>query len=254
MSGEGTSAGGSAAPAAKAIPVRERLIFALDVPTPDDARALVERLGDAVVFYKVGLELAMDPGYWPLVDWLRGRGKRVFCDLKLFDVPATVGRAVARIAGRGVDFVTVHGNDAMLRAACAGRGEGGLKVLAVTALTSLDRGDLDDLGFDCEVADLVLSRARRALEIGCAGVIGSGLEAEPLRRELGQRLLIVVPGIRPVANVDDQKRTVDVEEAFRRGADHIVVGRPIRDAPDPRAAAEAIQQRIARVFATRRPG
>lgn len=236
------------APAGRAIPARERLIFALDVPSPEEARALVERLGDAVSFYKVGLELAMDPGYWPLVDWLRGRGKRVFCDLKLFDVPETVGRAVARLSGRGVDFVTVHGNDGMLRAACAASAGGGLRVLAVTALTSLDRDDLDDLGFQCEVEDLVLSRARRALEIGCAGVISSGLEAEPLRAELGGRLLIVVPGIRPVANVDDQKRTVDVEEAFRRGADHIVVGRPIRDAADPRAAAEAIQERIAALF------
>jgi orotidine-5'-phosphate decarboxylase len=121
-------------------------------------------------------------------------------------------------------------------------------VLAVTALTSLDRGDLDDLGFAVDVDALVLSRARRALALGCDGVVSSGLEAAALRAELGPRLLIVVPGIRPVANVDDQKRTVDVEEAFRRGADHIVVGRPIRDAPDPRAAAEAIQERIARLF------
>jgi orotidine-5'-phosphate decarboxylase len=223
--------------AAKSIPARERLIFALDVPTPAAARALVERLGEAVSFYKVGLELAMDAGYWPLVDWLRGRGERVFCDLKLFDVPETVGRAVARLAGGGADFVTVHGNDGMLR-----------RVLAVTALTSLDRGDLDDLGFAVDVDALVLSRARRALALGCDGVVSSGLEAAALRAELGPRLLIVVPGIRPVANVDDQKRTVDVEEAFRRGADHIVVGRPIRDAPDPRAAAEAIQERIARLF------
>jgi orotidine-5'-phosphate decarboxylase len=234
--------------AAKSIPARERLIFALDVPTPAAARALVERLGEAVSFYKVGLELAMDAGYWPLVDWLRGRGERVFCDLKLFDVPETVGRAVARLAGGGADFVTVHGNDGMLRAAVAAKGEGGLRVLAVTALTSLDRGDLDDLGFETDVAALVLSRARRALALGCDGVVSSGLEAAALRAELGPNLLIVVPGIRPVANVDDQKRTVDVEEAFRRGADHIVVGRPIRDAADPRAAAEAIQERIAGVF------
>ena len=239
--------GGAAGP--KPIAVRERLIFALDVPTPDAARELVERLGEAVGFYKVGLELAMDPGYWPLVEWLRGRGKRVFCDLKLFDVPETVGRAVARLAGGRADLVTVHGNDGMLRAAAAAKGARGLRVLAVTALTSLDRGDLDDLGFATDVEALVLSRARRALALGCDGVVSSGLEAAALRAELGPRLLIVVPGIRPVANVDDQKRTVDVEEAFRRGADHIVVGRPIRDAPDPRAAAEAIQERIAAVFA-----
>ena len=247
--GDAGAAGTAAADgAAKSIPARERLIFALDVPTPAAARALVERLGEAVSFYKVGLELAMDAGYWPLVDWLRGRSARVFCDLKLFDVPETVGRAVARLAGGGADFVTVHGNDGMLRAAVAAKGEGGLRVLAVTALTSLDRGDLDDLGFAVDVDALVLSRARRALALGCDGVVSSGLEAAALRAELGPRLLIVVPGIRPVANIDDQKRTVDVEEAFRRGADHIVVGRPIRDAPDPRAAAEAIQERIARLF------
>ena len=243
------SAEGAAGPV-KAIPARERLIFALDVPTPEAARGLVERLGEAVAFYKVGLELAMDPGYWPLVDWLRGRGKRVFCDLKLFDVPETVARAVVRLAGSGADFVTVHGNDGMLRAACAARGDSRLRLLAVTVLTSLDRGDLDDLGFAVDVEALVLSRARRALAVGCDGVVSSGLEAAALRAELGPRLLIVVPGIRPVANVDDQKRTVDVEEAFRRGADHIVVGRPIRDAADPRAAAEAIQERIGTLFGT----
>ena len=138
----------------------------------------------------------------------------------------------------------------MLEAACANRGE--VKVLAVTALTSLDRGDLDDLGFDCDPAALVLSRARRALEIGCDGVISSGLEVPALRERLDSRLIVVTPGIRPVENrpADDQKRTVDVRQAFMNGADHIVVGRPIRNAPDPRVAAEAIQQTIAGVFSS----
>lgn len=232
----------------KPIPVRERLIFALDVPSTEEARALVERLGDSVVFYKIGLELFMAGGYWELVDWLVSRNKRVFVDLKFFDVPATVGSAVRRLNGRGVTFATVHGNDAMLKAAVEAAES--VQVLAVTVLTSLDRGDLDDLGFQCDPKQVVLSRAKRALEIGCAGVISSGLEAPDIRAELGPKLMVVTPGIRPIENrpVDDQKRMVDVEQAFRNGADHIVVGRPIRNADDPKAAAEAIQTTIADVF------
>jgi len=232
----------------KPIPVRERLIFALDVPSTEEARALVERLGDSVVFYKIGLELFMAGGYWVLVDWLVSRNKRVFVDLKFFDVPATVGSAVRRLNGRGVTFATVHGNDAMLKAAVEAAES--VQVLAVTVLTSLDRGDLDDLGFQCDPKQVVLSRAKRALEIGCAGVISSGLEAPDIRAELGPKLMVVTPGIRPIENrpVDDQKRMVDVEQAFRNGADHIVVGRPIRNADDPKAAAEAIQTTIADVF------
>ncbi|MDX1998739.1 MAG: orotidine-5'-phosphate decarboxylase [Thermoanaerobaculia bacterium] len=234
----------------KTIPAAERLIFALDVDSPAAARALVEELGDAVVFYKVGLELFMTGGLFELVDWLVERGKKVFVDLKFFDVPATVAAAVRRLSGRGVTFTTVHGNDAILKAAAAAKGD--VKVLAVTVLTSLDRGDLDDLGFACDVDQLVLSRARRALELGCDGVISSGREAAALRRDLDERLLVIVPGIRPVENqpVDDQKRTVDVEEAFRLGADYIVVGRPIKNAPDRRAAALDIQRRIAAVVDT----
>ena len=151
-----------------------------------------------------------------------------------------------RLDGRGVSFTTVHGNDAILKAACLAKGD--TKILAVTVLTSLDAGDLEDLGFECEPKELVLSRARRALAIGCDGVISSGLEAAELRHELGDRLLIVTPGIRPVANVDDQKRVVSVEQAFLNGADYIVVGRPIKNAPAPRQAAEDIQRTIAKVF------
>jgi orotidine-5'-phosphate decarboxylase len=233
----------------KPIPARERLIVALDVPDADRARALVDQLGDSVWFYKVGLELFTAGGYFELIDWLTGRGKKVFADLKLFDVPATVERALGRLVDRGVHFTTVHGNDGILRAA-AGVDRGELKVLAVTVLTSLDRGDLDDLGFACDVEALVLSRARRALEIGCDGVISSGLEVPKLRDALGERLVVVTPGIRPVDNrpVDDQKRVVTPEDAFRGGADHIVVGRPIRDAESPAAAAETIQKQIAQLF------
>jgi orotidine-5'-phosphate decarboxylase len=230
------------------IPRRERLIVALDVPTVNDARALVAKLGDEAVFYKLGLELFMTGGYFELVDWLVARGKRVFIDLKFFDVPETVRGAVKALRGRGIALATVHGNQKMMEAAAAEKGD--VKILAVTVLTSLDRGDLDDLGFACDVDRLVLSRARRALEAGCDGVISSGLEAPLLKRELGGRILVVTPGIRPVENrpADDQKRTVDVAQAFANGADYIVVGRPIRQAADPAAAAAAIQATIARIF------
>jgi orotidine-5'-phosphate decarboxylase len=229
------------------IPRAERLIVALDVATAQEARQLAERIGDAARFYKVGLELFMAGGYFELIDWLVGRGAKVFVDLKFFDVPETVRRAVANLRGRGVSFATVHGNQAMMEAAVREKAE--LKILAVTALTSLDRGDLDDLGFSCDVARLVLSRARRAMEAGCDGVISSGMEAQALKAEFKDRLLVVTPGIRPVENrTDDQKRTVDVAQAFANGADYIVVGRPIREAGDPRQAAETIQKTIATLF------
>jgi orotidine-5'-phosphate decarboxylase len=237
----------------KNIPNRERLIFAMDVADPQVARQLVEQLGDSVVFYKIGLELFMSGGYFELLDWMVARGKKVFVDLKFFDVPATVAAAVKQLRNRGVTLATVHGNQAIMEAAAAAKGD--VKILAVTVLTSLDRGDLDDLGFTVDVEKLVLSRARRALEAGCDGVVSSGLEAPMLRQYIDHRLLVVTPGIRPVENkpVDDQKRTVDVAQAFANGADYIVVGRPIRDAADPRAAAEAIQQTIAQSFAGARP-
>jgi len=226
------------------IPSRERLIFALDVADAAAARALVERLGEAVQFYKIGLELFMGGDYFPLLDWLVARHKKVFVDLKFFDVPATVAAAVRQLRNRGVTFTTVHGNQSIMQAAAEAKGD--VKVLAVTVLTSLDRGDLDDLGFACDVQQLVLSRARRALEAGCDGVVSSGLEAELLRSYIDARLLVVTPGIRPVENrpCDDQKRVVSVQQAFQYGADYIVVGRPIRDATDPKAAAERIQEQI----------
>jgi orotidine-5'-phosphate decarboxylase len=233
----------------KPIPRRERLIFPLDVDSYEEALELVDRLGDSVQFYKLGLQLFMTRRYFDLVELLRARGKQIFTDLKFFDVPETVGSAVRQLAGTGVAFATVHGNDAMLEAAA--RQKKDTRILAVTVLTSLDRGDLTDLGFEvASIETLVLSRARRALALGCDGVISSGLEARALRAELGEKFLIVSPGIRPVENrpQDDQKRVVTVEQAFRNGADYVVVGRPIRNAPDPRAAAEAVQATIASLF------
>jgi len=234
-----------------AVLARERLIFAMDVSTADDARRLADTLGDSVAFYKLGLELFMSGGAFELLDWLVGRGKRVFLDLKLFDVPATVAGAVRNLRNRGITFTTVHGNQAIMEAAV--EAADGVGILAVTVLTSLHRGDLDDLGFQCDVQQLVLSRARRALAAGCAGVVSSGLEAKLLRAGVDDRLIVVAPGIRPVENrpEDDQKRVVGVAEAFMNGADYIVVGRPIRDAKDPRVAAEAIQATIAGLFPAR---
>ncbi len=233
----------------KNISANERLIFAMDVPDCDRARALVDELGDSVNFYKIGLELMMTGEYFELLDWMLARDKKVFADLKFFDIPATVGSAVRQLKDRGASFVTVHGNQSIMEAAAENKGDD-LKVLAVTVLTSLDRGDLDDLGFACDIESLVLSRAKRALESGCDGVISSGLEAPKLRDAIDHKLLVITPGIRPVDNKPsgDQKRVVTVDKAFSNGADYIVVGRPIRDAESPRAAAEAIQATIAAQF------
>ena len=223
---------------------RDRLIFALDVPEVEQAKGLVEELSDSVAFYKIGMELMMTGDYFSLLDWLVENDKKVFVDLKLFDVPATVSKAVKRLSQRGAYFTTIHGNQSMMEAAAAEKGN--LKVLAVTALTSLDQGDLDDMGFKCDVEELVISRAKRALSSGCDGIVASGLELEHIRNEVDQKLLIVTPGIRPVENrpTDDQKRVVTVEQAFERGADYIVVGRPIQNADNPREAAELIQESI----------
>jgi len=226
------------------INTRDRLIFALDVPEIDQAKNLVEELADSVSFYKIGMELMMTGHYFALLDWLVEKDKKVFVDLKLFDVPQTVAKAVKRLSQRGAYFTTVHGNQSMMEAAAAAKGD--LKILAVTALTSLDQGDLNDMGFLCDVQDLVVSRARRALAAGCDGIVASGLELERIRSEVNRKLVIVTPGIRPVENrsTDDQKRIVSVEQAFQRGADHIVVGRPIKNAANPKQAAEMIQETI----------
>jgi orotidine-5'-phosphate decarboxylase len=229
------------------VPPRERLIVALDLPTVPQARALAERLGDAACFYKVGLELLASGGSFDLIGELAARGNRVFADFKFFDIPETVRRAIANLQGRGVTFATVHGSRPMMQAAASAKG--GLRILAVTVLTSMGPDELREMGYAGTMQELVLARARSALECGCDGVIASGAEAPALKAEFGERLLVVTPGIRSAGQTaGDQKRTVDAEQAFRNGADYIVVGRPIRDAPDPRGAAQRIQQTIARLF------
>ena len=230
------------------IPRAERLIMALDVPSAAEARALVGKLGDAVRFYKIGLELFSAGGCFDLVQWLAARGCKVFADLKLYDIPETVSRAVANLRASGATFLTVHGHRSVM--AAAAREKGALKVLAVTVLTSFDQRDLEEMGATKTVEQLVLARARGALESGCDGVIASGHEAAKLKAEFGSKLLVVTPGIRPAEGkpTDDQKRTVDVAQAFANGADYIVVGRPVRDAKDPRAAALGVQRTIAEKF------
>lgn len=234
------------APIPRAVPRRERLIAALDVPTAADARKLVETLGDAVSFYKIGLELSTSGDYYTLLDWLVKRRKRVFCDLKLHDIPETVRRAVANLRGRGVGFLTVHADRGVMAAAVQEKGE--VQVLAVTVLTSTSQADIAEQGFAGKLEDLVMKRAGAAVELGCDGVITSGLEVARIKSTY-PGLLGITPGIRPAGgDAGDQKRVVDVAQAFRNGADYIVVGRPIRDAQDPAAAAEAIQDTIAGIF------
>ena len=230
----------------KDINVEDRLIFALDVPEIDQAKDIVTELDDSVNFYKIGMEMLMTGSYFELLNWLIERDKKVFVDLKFFDVPETVGRTIARLSDYGATFATVHGNQALMEKAAANKND--LKILAVTALTSLDRGDLDDLGFDCDVQELVISRAKRAFEAGCDGIVSSGLEVPYIRKYVDNKLIAVTPGIRPVANDDDQKRVVDVATAFKSGADYIVVGRPIKNAENRYQAASDIQKIIRSVF------
>ena len=231
------------------IPSRERLIFALDVADFQSAKSLVTRLGDTVAFYKIGLELATSGDYFELMRWLVDQDKKVFADLKLYDIPATVAAAVRQLAKTGASFLTVHGDRAIMNAAATEKGTH-LKVLAVTVLTSLAQSDLAAMGIGLDLPALVELRARGAAEAGCDGVIASGLEAARLREVLGKELLIVTPGIRPAggAGADDQRRVVTPARAFEAGADYIVVGRPIRDAADPHRAAAAVQEEIAAVF------
>lgn len=220
---------------------RDRLIVALDVPDPDAALTLVATLGDSVTFYKIGLELAYGGGLG-LAERLAGEGKKVFLDLKLHDIPATVERAARQVARLGATFLTVHAYPQTMRAALAGVAGGGLAVLGVTALTSYDDADLAEAGYALGARDLVARRADQAVEIGLPGLILSAEEVAAMRARVGRKLLLVTPGIRPAgAEKGDQKRVMTPSAALAAGADYLVVGRPITKAADPRAAAEAIQ-------------
>ena len=223
-----------------------RLIVALDVPSVEEAKALIEALGDSVGVYKIGLELLFSGGF-ELARELASQGRSVFIDAKLLDIEATVERATAAIARTGAEFLTVHALDAKtLDAAMRGRASSKLRLLGVTVLTNLDRDDLKEQGVDRSPKELAVYRAMLAQEAGLDGVVASGEEAAALRQALGPGVLIVTPGIRPKgAERHDQTRSITPAEAVAAGADYIVVGRPITRAPDPRSAAEAIVREIA---------
>jgi len=222
---------------------RDRLIVALDVESVEAARALISKLGDSVSFYKIGLELAFAGGLGLASD-LKQADKRVFLDLKLHDIGATVERATRQIARLGVDFLTIHGFTQTMRAARAGAGD--LRLLAVTVMTSYDDADLREAGYALGVAELAALRSAQARELGVDGLILSPLELTRIRALVGPKILLVTPGVRPAgADANDQKRVMTPGRAILAGADHLVVGRPITRAADPRAAAERIVAEIA---------
>jgi orotidine-5'-phosphate decarboxylase len=231
---------------------KDRLIVALDFPEVEPTAALVRRLGSDVSFYKVGLELVLAGGL-DLARRLRDAGKQVFLDMKLLDIENTVERAARAAAATGASFLTVHATDSKtVRAAVAGSAGTSLRILGVTVLTNLDAGDLSEQGIAEAPADLVVRRARLACAAGCEGVVASGLEAAALRRTLGAGVAIVTPGIRaPGGAAGDQARIATPQSAVAAGADYLVVGRPITQAADPAAAAQAFVRDIEKALATR---
>jgi orotidine-5'-phosphate decarboxylase len=217
----------------KNIPLNERIIFALDVSHPDEAKDWVKKLDSDMKFFKVGLELFLAGG-WNMVDYIIDRGNKVMLDLKFFDIPETVHLAVQQLKDKGVSLTTIHGNDAIIRAAVKDKGD--LNVLAVTVLTSFDESDMRQMGMTGSVADLVLIRAKKALDLGCDGVVSSALEAHAIRSQSTSDFIIVTPGIRPASTVvgdDDQRRIATARQAIINGANHVVIGRPIKTAADP---------------------
>ena len=229
----------------KNINLNERIIFALDVPSPAEAKQWVSKLDGDIKFFKVGLELFL-AGWWDIVDYIIDRGNQVMLDLKFFDIPETVHLAIQQVKVRGVSLATIHGNDAIIKAAVSDKGN--VKLLAVTVLTSFDESDMRQLGMTGSVEELVLIRAQKAIGLGCDGVVSSALEAKTLRDALGVGFLSVTPGIRQSSTVpgeDDQKRIASARNAIINGADHVVVGRPIRNAADPISIIKMLQDEIA---------
>ena len=224
---------------------RNPIIVALDVDSGEEARTLVSRLGEHVHFYKVGMELYAAAGM-PFVRELLAGGKDVFLDMKFYDIPETVKRAVAQVAGTGVRFLTIHGSGPAMRAAVEGKGGSTLKLLAVTVLTSFDQLDLLDVGYPCTVADLVALRARKAREAGMDGMVASPLDVAAVRSIAGPAAILVTPGVRsPGGAAADQKRVATPAEALRSGADYLVMGRQITRAPDPPAEVARVLAEIA---------
>ncbi|MCB2217115.1 orotidine-5'-phosphate decarboxylase [Desulfofustis glycolicus] len=234
----------------RSIDLRERLIVALDFDRAATAREMVRRCEAQVGFFKVGLELFM-VDWFATVDWLIARGHKVMLDLKFYDIPETVKRAVAQVNDRGVSLLTIHGDRSIIEAAVAARGD--MKLLAVTVLTSFSAEDLRELGMAGDVVELVRRRARIAVAGGCDGVVSSAREARALRGDLGECPVLVTPGIRPAeterGTVDDQKRVMTAGQAISGGADYLVVGRPITRATDPQEVIARMHEEIAAALA-----
>lgn len=231
----------------------DRLIVALDLENVAEAEKLVETLGDTVMFYKVGLVMQLAEGVDAFVRRLIAQGKKVFLDYKYYDVPETLKKAVSRAAGIGVSFLTIHGSGSLIRAAVAAKGSSELKLFTVTVLTAMDQDDIREMGYSAHAVDeLVSFRAQKALDAGCDGVIASGREAEKIKALSAGKLLVITPGIRPDGYPeDDQKRRTTAAQAIQAGADYLVVGRPITDAADPRAAAEGFVREMQTAFEAR---
>jgi len=233
---------------------RDRLIIALDLPGIDEARAMVEQLDGVADFFKIGLTLQLAPGVERLIQDVIASGKKVFLDYKYYDIAETIRKTVSMAAKLGVSFLTIHGPSTLVKAAVEGRGSSPLKLFTVTVLTNLDQSDMTEMGYsEHTVEQIVLHRAKKALEAGCDGVIASGREAEAIR-QLSKRLLIVTPGIRPDGSPeDDQKRKVTPAQAIAAGADYLVIGRPITSPPSgtPKEAAVRILAEMQSAFDTR---
>ena len=230
------------------IPLNQRIIFALDFAEPREALAWVDRIDNQVQFFKVGLQLFLAGG-WPVIDHIVDRGNQVMRDLKLYDIPATVRLAVGQFADRGITFATVHGYGPVVEAALAA--ESGVGILAVTVLTSMGSQELTELNYQGTVEQLVMERAGRVLSLGCDGLVCSAREAAGLRQAFGPAFAMVTPGIRPAdAAANDQQRIATPGRAILDGADHLVIGRPIRDAENPAAAIAAIQEEISTALET----
>ena len=228
---------------------QDRLIVALDLPTTEAARGLIAKLGDAVTFYKIGYQLGFSGGL-EFARELIGQGKQVFVDLKLHDIGNTVEKGVESIAKIGATFLTVHAYPQTMTAAVTGKGSSKLKILGVTVLTSYDDKDLREAGYGGSVSELVKRRAQQARDIGVDGLVCSPEEASALRSIVGDKMVLVTPGIRPAgAAVGDQKRIMTPAKAIAAGADYLVVGRPITEAADPKAAARSIVEEIAQAAA-----
>ena len=224
---------------------RNPIIVALDFETAAEASALVALLGDRIQVYKIGIELYAGAGM-AFARELRSQGKDVFLDMKFYDIPETVRRAVCQVARAGLQFLTVHGSDAVMRAAVEGRDTSNLQLLAVTLLTSFDRQDIEDLGYPCEATDLVDLRVRKAMAAGMQGIVASPLDAARVRRLAGAGALLVTPGVRSAgAAKSDQKRVATPAEAIREGADYVVVGRQVTRAADPVGEVDRVLEEIA---------